>query len=230
MPRGALGTVVSMARRITITFDNGPTPGVTGEVLDVLAEHGVRATFFVVGEKLRAPGGRACAERAASEGHWIGNHTMTHTVPFGDSDDPGFPAREIEAAQAEIGPLAHEDRLFRPYADGGVLSRRVFSPAAVEHLQRGGYTCILWNSVPRDWVEPDAWVDTAMAHVADRDWTLAVIHDTDTGAMQHLPEFLRRLADEGVEIVQEFPEHSVPIYRGELRAPLDHLMPLGPAA
>jgi peptidoglycan/xylan/chitin deacetylase (PgdA/CDA1 family) len=219
-----------MPQRITITFDNGPTPGVTDEVLDVLAEHGVRTTFFVVGEKLGSAGGRACAERAAREGHWIGNHTMTHSVPFGDSDDPDFAGREIEAAQAEIGPLAHDDRLFRPYADGGVLGRRVFSPSALEHLQDGGYTCVLWNSVPRDWAEPDAWVETAMEQIADRDWTLAVLHDTDTGAMQHLPEFLRRLRDDGVEIVQEFPESCLPMVRGRLLVPLDHLMPLEPSA
>jgi peptidoglycan/xylan/chitin deacetylase (PgdA/CDA1 family) len=227
MPACAPGTVAAMRKRITITFDNGPTPGITEQVLDVLAEHGVRSTFFVVGEKLRSPAGRACAERAAREGHWIGNHTMTHTVPFGESDEPGFAEREIDAAQAEIGPLAHADRFFRPYAGGGVLDRRVFNAGALAHLERGGYTCVLWNSVPGDWKQPETWVDPALADVASLEWTVTVIHDTDTGAMRHLPEFLRRLNDEGIEIVQEFPETCVPMYRGRLRAPLDHLMPIG---
>jgi peptidoglycan-N-acetylglucosamine deacetylase len=225
-----MGTVAAMRKRITITFDNGPTPGVTEQVLDVLAEHAVRTTFFVVGEKLATPAGRACAERAAREGHWIGNHTMTHSVPFGETDEPGFAEREIEFAQAEIGVLAHEDRLFRPYAGGGVLDRRVFSAAALAHLQRGGYTCVLWNSVPGDWKSPDAWIEPALADVAAQDWTVAVIHDTNSGAMRHLPEFLHRLRDDGVEIVQEFPEDCVPVYRGQLRASLDHLMPIGSAA
>ena len=219
-----------MPKRITITFDNGPTPGITEQVLDVLAAHGVRSTFFVVGEKLRSAAGRACAERAAGEGHWIGNHTMTHSVPFGDSDAPGFAEREIDAAQAEIGALVHEDRLFRPYAGGGVLDRHVLSRSALDHLQRGGYTCVLWNSVPRDWEQPEAWVEAAMADVAARDWTLAVIHDTDTGAMRHLPDFLQRLDDDGVEIVQEFPEDCVPMYRGRLLVSLEQLMPAGSAA
>ena len=64
--------------RITLTFDNGPTPGVTDDVLEVLAQHDVPATFFVVGDRLRQPTGRALAERAKSEGHRIGNHTLTH--------------------------------------------------------------------------------------------------------------------------------------------------------
>ena len=45
----------------------------------MLAAHGLRATFFVVGEALRAH--RALAERAHAEGHWIGNHTLTHPRP-----------------------------------------------------------------------------------------------------------------------------------------------------
>jgi hypothetical protein len=65
-----------------------------------------------------------------------------------------------------------------------------------------------------------------MADLATQDWTVVVIHDIDTGAMRHLPEFLRRLGEEGVDIVQEFPEACVPMHRGELRTSLDHLMPL----
>jgi hypothetical protein len=65
-----------------------------------------------------------------------------------------------------------------------------------------------------------------MADVAAQDWTLVVIHDLDTGAMRLLPEFLRRLREERVHIVQEFPDACVPIRRGQLRASLDHLMPL----
>ncbi|HKU98762.1 MAG TPA: polysaccharide deacetylase family protein [Vineibacter sp.] len=60
---------------ITLTFDNGPEPDVTPGVLDTLARHGLTSTFFVIGEKLAMPGRRALSERAAAEGHWIGNHT-----------------------------------------------------------------------------------------------------------------------------------------------------------
>ena len=67
--------------RITLTFDNGPTPGVTDDVLDVLAGRDVPATFFVVGNRLREPAGRALAERAKAEGHRIGNHAHPHHPP-----------------------------------------------------------------------------------------------------------------------------------------------------
>ena len=60
---------------LTLTFDNGPDPETTPQVLDVLARRGIRATFFVVGERLAAPGGHALAAAAQAAGHWIGNHT-----------------------------------------------------------------------------------------------------------------------------------------------------------
>ena len=68
---------------ITLSFDNGPEPGVTPLVLEVLERHGIKATFFVIGRKLAVAEGYALAERARDEGHWIGNHTYTHSVPLG---------------------------------------------------------------------------------------------------------------------------------------------------
>jgi peptidoglycan/xylan/chitin deacetylase (PgdA/CDA1 family) len=212
-------------RRVTLTFDNGPTPGVTDAVLDALGEHGARAIFFVVGQDLRRPGARALAERAAAAGHWIGNHTMSHHEQFGVRDDPGFAREEIDAAQRELGDLAHPDRLFRPYGGGGVLGPQVLSESALEHLVDGGYTCVLWNSVPRDWEAPDDWVERALRDVASHEHTVVVLHDQATGAMAHLPTFLAALDAGGVEIAQDLPDDCVPIRRGALTGPVDHLMP-----
>jgi peptidoglycan/xylan/chitin deacetylase (PgdA/CDA1 family) len=55
-------------RMLTLTFDNGPIPGITDRPLDVLAERWIAASFFVVGSRLRAPGGRDLARRAVEEG------------------------------------------------------------------------------------------------------------------------------------------------------------------
>lgn len=208
--------------KVTLTFDNGPSE-TTGEVLDVLGSYGIRSTFFVVGSQLRQPGARALTERAAAEGHWIGNHTLTHTVEFGDSDDPGLPAREIGENQDLINELAHPDKLFRPAAGGGILDRRLFSRDAIDYLQQHRYTCVLWNCVPHDWDEPDTWVQRALADVTSRAWSVVVIHDLPTGAMAHLPEFLDGLDKRDAEIVQEFPDACVPIRNGRRTGPLSHL-------
>jgi len=206
------------AMEVCVTFDNGPDAGTTPGVLDALAARGVLATFFVVGEQLA--GARALAERAHAEGHWIGNHTYTHAAPFGRVLEPGAARREIEATQALIGDLAHPDRLFRPPGGGGELGPDLLSPPAVEALTAGRYTCVLWNAVPRDWEDPDGWVERALAQCRARERTLLVLHDLPTGAMRRLPRFLDAARDEGARFVQAPPEACVPVRRGAVTASL----------
>jgi peptidoglycan/xylan/chitin deacetylase (PgdA/CDA1 family) len=196
---------------VTLTFDNGPAPGTTDVVLDILKDRGIRATFFVVGDMLRRDGARQLAERAVAEGHWIGNHTLTHSTPLGDDPDPAYARREIEETQALIGDLSHERRFFRPAGGGGHLGPHLLSPAAVDILRDGGYTCVLWSSVPRDWEEVEGWVDTALADVERLDHAVVVLHDLPTGAMDVLPHFLDTLEAWGVAVVQDFPPDVLPI-------------------
>jgi peptidoglycan-N-acetylglucosamine deacetylase len=205
---------VGTAHRITVTFDNGPTPGVTDGVLDLLAERGIRTTFFVVGERLAEPGGRRLVERAVGEGHWVGNHSLTHLTSLGLLDDAGVD-REIDGAEAGLAGLPRHDRLFRPFGNGGVIDGRLLSGHAIRRLRQGRFTCVLWNSVPRDWVDPDGWVDRALADVRATPHTVVVLHDVPGAAGPRLGELLDRLALAGVEHVQEFPEDCVPIRRGE---------------
>jgi len=189
---------------ITLSFDNGPEPAVTPLVLDTLARHAIKATFFVIGQKLETPEGQALIARARREGHWIGNHTYTHTLPLGKLDgDAGV--SEITRTEALIGPLAQPSPLFRPYGEGGILDARVLSPAAVDHLCANGYTCISWNAIPRDWENPAGWVETALSQIAAQDETLLVIHDLPTGAMDHLDDFLTRARATGATFRQSFP-------------------------
>ena len=119
---------------VTLTFDNGPHPEATPQVLDVLADRDVKATFFVVGEQLMTDGGRGLAERAHGEGHWIGNHTMTHSTPLGVDTTAAFAEAEIERTQEVIGDLAHHDRFFRPFGEGGHITTQLLSRAAVDLL------------------------------------------------------------------------------------------------
>jgi hypothetical protein len=118
--------------------------------------------------------------------------------------------------QQLINELSRPERWFRPFGRGGVLDERLLSTAAVEHLQRGGYSCVLWNSVPRDWEDPDAWIDRALADVEANDWTVIVMHDLPTGAMDRLPRLLDELDARDAEIVQDFPDACVPIRNGTI--------------
>jgi peptidoglycan/xylan/chitin deacetylase (PgdA/CDA1 family) len=210
--------------RLTLSFDNGPWPDVTPAVLDVLAAFGVTATFFVCGRDVGEPARRELVARAQAAGHRIGNHTMTHAIELGTTEDPAVVAREIDGAQAALGALA-SGRLFRPYGGGGVLGPRLLGREAVRQLCAGGYTCVLWNSVPRDWEDPSGWPERALADVRRREWTLVVLHDVPTGAMAALPRFLERLRADEVAIVSELPPACVPIVNGRVVAPLDAYLP-----
>lgn len=206
---------------LTLTFDNGPEPDITPGVLDLLAREDIRGTFFVIGDKIVSPVRRRLAERARAEGHWIGNHTMHHKAPLGEVTDPGAAAEEIDGSQALLGDLAHADRLFRPYGRGGAIGPHLLSPAALTRLTEGGYTMVLWNAIPRDWAEPDAWVQTALTQCRAQAWTLMVLHDLPTGAMRHLERFICLAREAGARLRQDFPPNCVPIVRGKPTQALD---------
>jgi peptidoglycan/xylan/chitin deacetylase (PgdA/CDA1 family) len=206
--------------KLTLTFDNGPEPGVTEHVLEVLKSEGIRATFFVLGAKLADPARRALAERAHNEGHWIGNHTMTHGTPLGRLKEPGAARREILEAQKLLGNLAHPDRLFRPFGGGGALGPHLLNSEALEVLKEERMTCVLWNAIPRDFADPDGWVERALEQCETQPWTLVVLHDLPNGAMAHLPDFIAMLRDGGAMFEQGFPPECLPITRGVVNANL----------
>ena len=207
---------------LTLSFDNGPEPEATPGVLDVLSRRGLKAAFFVIGEKLNRPEGRKLAERAHTEGHWIGNHSWTHSVPLGQRKEADIAELEIGNAQAAMAGLIHPHRFFRPFGGGGNLDRRLMSQPVVDYLARGHYTCVLWNSIPRDWDDPDGWVDRAMAHCASQPWTLMVLHDLPTGAMRHLDAFLDKVGESGGRLRQDFPPDCMPIVDGAVVRPIDN--------
>jgi peptidoglycan/xylan/chitin deacetylase (PgdA/CDA1 family) len=205
---------------LTLSFDNGPTPDVTPSVLDVLARRGIKSTFFVIGEKLERPGHRALAERAHAEGHWIGNHTWSHSLPLGLMQ-PEAAKSEFDRTQATIGTLVDPRRLFRPYGQGGNLDHRLLSRPLVEHLSERQVTIVLWSALPRDWQDPDGWVQRALTQLAAQPRSLMVLHDLPTGAMRHLDRFLGLIEERGGRLRQEFPPECTPMIHGKLVGPID---------
>ena len=212
---------------LTLSFDNGPEPSATPGVLDVLRRRGIGASFFVIGQKLAEPAGLACTLRAQAEGHRIGNHTWSHTIPLGEKPGADNAEREISQTQTTLGSLADPARYFRPMGGGGNLDHRLLSPEASSLLQRDSYTCVTWNSVPRDWADPDGWVETALQQVAQRAWSLMVLHDLPTGAMRHLERFLDQVVERGGRLRQDYPPDCLPIIAGKPGAGLAALVNTG---
>ena len=204
---------------ITTTFDNGPDPDVTPEVLDTLRRHNIKSTFFVLGDKLRDR--RKVAERACAEGHWIGNHTFNHIVPLGMSAENGTAVSEIARTQALLGDLTHDRRFFRPFGGGGLLDRRLLNREALDYLCREAFTCVLWNAIPEDWARPETWVERALALCFQKEHAVLVLHDLPTGAMRGLDRFISQAKERGATFQQDFPEECVPIECGAITQAID---------
>lgn len=199
---------------ICLSFDNGPEPEVTQGVLAVLARRRIPAMFFVIGEKLRVPAGRALTERARAEGHRIGNHTLTHGAPLGRRS-AAEALHEIMETDVLLGDLAAPERYFRPNGGGGALGAHLLNGAAARHLMAEQATMVLWNAVPGDFRDADGWPATAHAMLkVAREPVMLVLHDLPNGAMRHLDHFLGEVQDQGWHFCPGPPPGCVPLRRG----------------
>lgn len=123
-------------RSVALTFDDGPDPRHTPEVLDVLSRHGVRATFFLIGEK--AATHPELVRRIVAEGHVIGNHTHTHSGLF-----PLLRLRRMLEELQKVGETIRQitgrrPRLFRPPFG-------VTNPTIRRAVDRRGLTVVGWS-------------------------------------------------------------------------------------
>ncbi|MBE6570281.1 MAG: polysaccharide deacetylase family protein [Ruminococcaceae bacterium] len=128
-------------KKIALTFDDGPHPVYTKEILDILAEYDLKATFFVVGEN--AEWFPELVRREYEAGHEIGNHTYTHAnlrkAEYNSVLDEILGAEDAVYENTEF-----RCRLLRP--PGGMYGDNVYK--AAENLD---YTVVLWSVDTRDW-------------------------------------------------------------------------------
>jgi peptidoglycan/xylan/chitin deacetylase (PgdA/CDA1 family) len=198
---------------VTLTFDNGPTPGITEPVLDILGAHSVSATFFAIGQKLATPDGHALGQRIVSEGHQLGGHTWSHSIQFGLADDAVIDD-ELSRTRAVVDAAGGDGLLFRPYGAGGVIDDRLMSSFAATTLCSHGYTCVLWNVLPGDWRDSTGWVEHALNHIDRNPWSVVVLHDVVNAALPRLDEFLTTIARRDPIWSQDFPDECTPIRNG----------------
>jgi peptidoglycan/xylan/chitin deacetylase (PgdA/CDA1 family) len=151
-------TVNAGPKVMALTFDDGPSPQYTPQVLDVLRDHGVRATFFVCGDNvIQYPD---VIRRAIAEGHVIGNHTWSHP------DLADLSAAEIRdqvqrTQQAVTDTAGHTPVLFRaPYGD--------FTDTTLDICADLALRPISWSVDPEDWANPgtSTIVDRVLAGAA----------------------------------------------------------------
>jgi peptidoglycan-N-acetylglucosamine deacetylase len=185
------------AQHVYLTFDDGPDPRSTPQILDLLAQAQMHATFFAIGEfAQREP---ALMRSVAAAGHAVGNHTLSHRHPW-LMGSRAARAQVRDGAKALSDVLGREPFLYRPPHGRA-------RPCMTDEARLRGERVVMWDRSAIDW----GWLGTApriaerLARVRAGD--IVLMHD---GRNQHnrpdqllqaLPEFLRELTRRGLRSV-----------------------------
>jgi peptidoglycan/xylan/chitin deacetylase (PgdA/CDA1 family) len=169
------------ARVVALSFDDGPDPIYTPQVLDILARHRAHATFFVIGE--RALAHPDLVRRIRVEGHEVGNHYFMNgaTLRHSDSEFLGYLER-TEKAAGIVGP----GKLFRP--PGGVAW-----PRQLRLARERGYSCVLGSAYPHDPAHPPVWYIKWLVEKNLAPGAIVILHDgiqDPTRGILALPDIL----------------------------------------
>lgn len=204
-PKLPLGYLIDRRGRqknkMNITFDDGPDPRFTPQVLDILKQYQVPATFFLVG--LEAESNIGLVRRMVSEGHEIGNHTFTHP----NIEDISVRQLEIELNLTQRlfeSKLGRQSLLFRP--PYGVDSEPEI-PAEVrplEIVQKMGYLLVGERPDSNDWFlkDPDQIVKTTLDQASRGN--ILLLHDAGgdrSATVRALPQIITELRRRGYEFV-----------------------------
>ncbi|HEV2711887.1 MAG TPA: polysaccharide deacetylase family protein [Gaiellaceae bacterium] len=176
--------------RFALTFDDGPSEW-TEPILDLLATHRARATFFVVGSAVA--GRERTLGRARAEGHELGSHTFSHGHPTALGDDEL--RSEIRRGAAAVGPGA---RLVRPpYGEDAERFDRL-----ADELGLG--PTVLWSIDPRDWETTDADVIVARVLAEAAPGAIVDLHDgrrPQRATVAAVEQLLPALVERGLRLV-----------------------------
>ncbi|HEY4159334.1 MAG TPA: polysaccharide deacetylase family protein [Polyangiaceae bacterium] len=177
------------ASRIALTFDDGPN-SLTPEYLATLAQLGVRATFFVVGEHCEKH--PALVKQIAGEGHELAGHGYTHRR-FTELSQSEL-SDELERTQALLPRDAYGRRLVRP-PHGAVSLRSLLTCA------QKGFTTVLWSFNSDDWRHDDASrVAGAFNARALEAGEIVLLHEGQTWTIKALPAIVAELEKAGHEL------------------------------
>lgn len=171
-------------RTVYLTFDDGPCPTTTPQILEILRHYQIKATFFCVGDNVRKY--PALFEQIKQEGHDVGNHTMHHLKGFCTEQDAY--CKDVTEADSYI-----HSTLFRPPYGRIKLSQ-------LEDLQKK-YTVVMWDVITRDYnrkLSPEKIVRIVKRYA--RNGSIIVFHDSEKSSkntIPALPEAIEALQKKG---------------------------------
>jgi peptidoglycan-N-acetylglucosamine deacetylase len=199
--RGTIFRVPGGKKLVALTFDDGPSPVWTPQILRELKNTNVHATFFMIGEHAaRYP---EIARQVAAEGHEVGNHTYNHRtlIPL----SPQQLQNELETGERAIfAATGIHPQYFRP-------PKAWVTDAEKQKIKAMGYTIVLWSLNSKDWVTFDDKyiVNYIVRHIKPGD--ILLFHDSGgvfvaeggdrSETVKAIPRLVERLRSEGYEFV-----------------------------
>ncbi|MFG1714078.1 polysaccharide deacetylase family protein [Micromonospora sp. NPDC049203] len=188
-PYGAL--IATGSSRVALTFDDGPDPRWTPQVLSLLARYGVKATFCVVGENAEAY--PDLVRSIAADGHTLCNHSWSHDVNLGKRSPATIRADLLRTRDAIVA-AAPDARIAYYRQPGGAWTPSVMSACADL-----GLTPLHWSVDPSDWRAPGATTIEASVRAQMGPGAIVLMHDaggdrsgTVSALQELLPELLAR--------------------------------------
>jgi peptidoglycan/xylan/chitin deacetylase (PgdA/CDA1 family) len=193
-PSPAAGPTMTGDPELIFTFDDGPNPKTTPQVLDTLAKHHIKAVFFMVGEMVANKDAPAIIERILRDGHIIGNHTMHHGDLCHMKDDAKAAAEIDDGKRTTEAAAGMQLVWFRvPY---GARCDRVDAM-----LAERGITHFHWDLDPQEWKHGNAkkafdYVTKQLSRMKGRN--VLLMHDIKKATVEALPQILDWLEAENI--------------------------------
>jgi len=201
MRKGTVFRVPADKKLVALTFDDGPSPGWTPQILDALKKVNARATFFMLGE--HAQKYPDVVRRVAAEGHEIGNHGFSHSVLL------YYKKEEIESEISRTEKIIKDivgvtTTLFRP-------PKALLTKGERKFVKSLGYEVVLWSLNSKDWVTfDDKYIVRYLAKNV-RPGDIILFHDSGgalkaEGGDRHetvltIPRLVEKLRERGYEFV-----------------------------
>ena len=204
-------------KEVVLTFDDGPMPPYTNRVLDVLAEHCVKANYFLVGRMAR--GYPDLTRRILAEGHTVGTHSENHLLGF-DRAPMDTVKSEIEQGIASVGTVLGKATAAHAFFRIPGFLRRQEVEAYLQSRR-----LMTWSAdvVADDWkhINASEVVRRTIARLDEKGKGIVLLHDIQPATALALPELLRQLKAKDYRIVLVVPGkgESVPLPQGRRRRP-----------
>ncbi len=219
-------------KRVALTFDDGPNPQTTPKVLDVLAQYGAKATFFINGERASSAAARSVIDRIRQEGHLLANHSQNHKnlkkVSLATADE------QIRLTHEVIASAGESRRYFRfPYGSAKC--------SGIARAKDYGYIVTGWQNDSADWCfaertggvghcaasvwsrMPDDYrsdmVGYSLSQLRDNEGGLILFHDIHQFTADNIEAVIAPLAAEGYVFVTADDVTSLPKLNSEPSKP-----------